>query len=113
MLGGYQVTLSSEVTNMSVFTYRKRAFLNPVSTGHTSFILAEVESSHEGYYQLGHYMLTLADCYRRIHLHFPLCTVRNRRRSLAKINMLLNTLTRFRDALAKEIELIENYDGSD
>jgi hypothetical protein len=110
MPGEDHVTESSEVTDM-VFTYRKRVFLNPISTGHTSFILAEAESSHDGYYQLGHYMLTIADCYRRVHIHFKLSSVRDRRQSLAKINLLIDTLTRFRDAMKREADLIENYSG--
>jgi hypothetical protein len=35
----------------SVYTLRKRLFLNPASTGYTSFILAEVESSDGGAYK--------------------------------------------------------------
>jgi hypothetical protein len=108
MPGEYHVTKSSEVTNM-VFAFRKRVFLNPISTGYTSFILAEAESSHDGEYQLGHYMLTIADCYRRIELHFSLCSRRDRRRSLAKIDLLIATLTRFRDALKREADLIEKF----
>lgn len=92
-----------------VFTYRKRVFLNPVSTGSTSYILAEVESSHGGYNTVGHYMLTIADCYRHIRIHFELYTVRDRRRALNKINLLIDVLTHFRNALKKEIALIENY----
>lgn len=91
------------------FAFRKRAFLNPLSTGHTSFILAEAESSHDGYYRVGHYMLTIADCYRRIHLHFSLCSARDRQQSLAKINLLIDILTRFRDAMKREAVLIEKY----
>ena len=36
----------------------------------TSYILAEVESSRGGEYKWGHYMLTIADCRRRIQLEF-------------------------------------------
>jgi hypothetical protein len=90
-----------------LFTLRKRSFLNPTSTGHTSYILAEVESSDEGAYKWGHYMLTFADCRRRIQLEFFLGTKQARRISLAKINLLIDVLTKFRDALAKEIALIE------
>jgi hypothetical protein len=32
----------------NVFSLRKRSFLSPVSTGYTSHIFAEVESSNEG-----------------------------------------------------------------
>jgi hypothetical protein len=89
------------------FSFRKRAFLNPVSTGHTSYILAETESSRDGEYRWGHYMLTIADCRRRIQLEFFLGTKRARRLSLAKINLLIDILTAFRDALKKEIALID------
>jgi hypothetical protein len=91
----------------SVFTLRKRAFLNPASTGHTSYILVEVESSDNGDYQWGTNMVTLADCHRSIRLEFFLGRKRERRRSLAKLNLLIDTLTRFRDALTKESDLID------
>src|SRR3954452_17942974 len=43
---------SSEVANMeNVFSLRKRSFLSPVSTGFTSHIFAEVESSNQGEYR--------------------------------------------------------------
>ena len=86
---------------------RKRLFLSSVSSGHTSFILSEVESSHGGEYKWGTYMLTIADCRRRIQLEFFLGTKQARRRSLRKINLLIDVLTRFRDALIKERDLIE------
>jgi hypothetical protein len=85
----------------NVFSLRKRSFLSPVSTGYTSHIFAE------GEYRWGHNMLTIADCRRRVQIEFFLGTKRERRRSLAKINLLINILTRFRDVLTKEIALIE------
>jgi|ERR1043165_101197 hypothetical protein len=91
----------------SVFTLRKRAFLNPISTGHTSFILAEVESSQGGEYRWGNYLLTIADCKRLITLEFFLGTKQARRMALRKINLLIDVLTQFREALTKEIALIE------
>ena len=94
-------------TKRSVFTFRKRAFLNPVSTGLASFILAEVESSQGGAYRWGNYLLTIADCERRIQLEFFLGTKEARRRALKKINLLIDVLTTFRDALVREIALIE------
>ena len=104
----FHVIISSEIANMkNIFSLRKRSFLSPVSTGYTSHIFAEVESSNEGEYRLGHNMLTIADCRRRVQIEFFLGTKRERRRSLAKINLLINILTRFRDVLAKEIVLIE------
>ena len=90
--------------------FRKRTFLDPTSTGNTSHILTEVESSRSGEYKWGTYLLTIADCRRRIHLEFFLGTKRARRISLAKINLLIEVLTRFRDALLKENELIEKFE---
>lgn len=90
-----------------LFSFRKRLFLNPTSTGHTSHILAEVESSRDGEYRWGHYMVTLADCRRRIQLEFFLGTKHARRSSLRKIDLLIAVLSKFRDALANEIALIE------
>ena len=91
----------------SVYTLRKRSFLNPASTGYTSYIFAEVESSDGGAYKWGNYLLTIADCKRVIKLEFFLGTKQGRRIALRKINLLIDVLTRFRDALAREIALIE------
>jgi hypothetical protein len=90
-----------------VFSFRKRVFLMPASTGITSHILAEVESSRDGEYPWGHNMLTIADCRKRVQLDFVLGSKRQRRMSLAKINLLIQILTAFRDALAREVALIE------
>lgn len=91
---------------MSRFSYRRRTFLTPTSTGFTSYVLAEVESSDDGEYKCGHYMLTLADCRRRIDLEFLLSTALKRRQSLAKIDLLVEVLSEFRAALAAEAQLI-------
>lgn len=90
--------------------FRKRSFLSPTSTGHASYILIEAESSQNGEYKWGTYMLTIADCRRRIQLEFFLGTKRARRISIAKINLLIEVLTRFREALLKEKELIEKFE---
>jgi hypothetical protein len=95
---------------MSRFSYRRRTFLTPPSTGFTSYVLAEVESSDGGGHQCGRNMLTLADCRRRIELEFCLTTALERRRSLAKVELLLEVLTAFRDALAAEAQLIAGRD---
>jgi hypothetical protein len=52
-------------------------------------------------------MVIIADCKRAIHFEFFLGSRKARRLSLAKINLLVDVLTQFRDALAKEIALIE------
>jgi len=108
MLGGDHVTLSSEVMNMAKH-FHKRTFLNPVSTGLTSFIDALVEHSFNGSDSLINCLITIADCRRVIRLEFFLANKEHRRRSLAKINLLIETLTGFRDALVKESKLIENF----
>jgi len=86
--------------------FRKRVFLASISTGHTSYVLAEVESSRGGENKWGHCMLTIADCRRRIQLEFFLGTVRARRESLRKLDLLLNVLGSFRNALLTEARAI-------
>lgn len=95
---------------MNNFLLRKRVFLASVSTGHTSYILAEVESSRGGEYKWGHCMLTIADCRKRIQLEFFLGTVRARRESLRKLDLLLKVLGSFRNALIAEAQAITDYE---
>ena len=90
--------------------FRKRVFLASVSSGHTSYILAEVESSRGGEYKWGHYMLTIADCRRRIELEFFLGTMRARRESLRKLDLLLSVLTSFRSRLLAEAHAITEFE---
>ena len=96
---------------MSTYTYRKRVFLSPISTGFTSYIFVEAETSDNGEYKQGNYIVILADCRRRIELEFFLGTARHRKQSKAKINKLIDILTRFKDALDKESQLIEDYES--
>lgn len=96
---------------MSMSFYRKRVFLASISTGHASYILTEVESSRGGDYKWGHCMLTLADCRRRIQLEFFLGTLRARRESLRKMDLLIKHLEQFRTALRTEAALIEQYEA--
>jgi hypothetical protein len=95
---------------MSRFTYRKRLFLAPSSNGHTSHVFAAVESSRSGEYKFGHYMLTLADSRRSVEFEFFLGNTRARRRSLAKIDLLLRVLHGFREALFLEAGLIHDVE---
>ena len=90
--------------------FRKRVFLASISTGHTSYILAEVESSRGGEYKWGHCMLTIADCRRRIQLEFFLGSVRARRESLKKLDLLLKVLNSFRKALIAEAQAITEHE---
>ena len=90
--------------------FRKRVFLSSISTGHTSYILPEVESSRGGEYKWGHCMLTIADCRRRIQLEFFLGTVRARRESLKKLDLLLQVIGSFRNALLTEAKVITEFE---
>jgi hypothetical protein len=108
MPGEYQVTLSSEVTTMKT-AFRKRSFLSSASADRDSYVHAVVEDSNNGGDRWGSNILTIADCRRRVQLEFFLGTRRERRRSLAKINLLINVLTRFREALKREVDLIEKF----
>jgi len=89
------------------FSYRKRAFLNPASTGKTSYIHVQVESSQGGKYKFGDNLVHIADCHRSTQLEFFLGSERDREESLDKINLILSTLDTFRATLIKEIELIK------
>ena len=91
----------------STYTLRQRAFLNSISTGKTSHVYAHVESTRDGSYPWGDNLVLIADCRRSVTLEFFLGSKRHRRLSLAKINLLIDVLTRFRDALRNEIALIE------
>src|ERR1044072_2206110 len=88
--------------------YRKRVFLNPISLSAPLFIQAVADSSDEGTYLLGSYVLIIADCDHRITLEFGLANPRQRKASLAKIDRLLKVVNAFRDAGAREAELIQH-----
>ena len=92
--------------------FRKRTFLNPISTGLTEYILVEAESSNDGESKWGTYMLTLADSRRRIQLEFFLGTRRRRRESLKKLDLVMSHLDQFRTALRKEVGLIEQHEAT-
>ena len=90
-----------------IYAFSKRAFLNPSSTHQTSYIQAHVQTGREGPDKWGENMVMIGDCRRVIQLEFFLGTKRYRRISLAKIDLLIDVLTQFRAALAKEIRSIE------
>ena len=92
---------------MPQFRYHKRAFLAPKSSRSTAFVMAEVESSEGGTYQLGTYMLVLADCHRRIELDFSLSRAHTRKESLAKADRLFEVIKGFHEGLHAEATLIE------
>jgi hypothetical protein len=92
----------------TIYAFSKRAFLNPASTRQASYIQAHVQTGHEGPDKWGDNRITIADCNRVIQLEFFLGSKRDRRISLAKIDLLIKVLMQFRRALAKEISSIES-----
>jgi hypothetical protein len=96
-------TKRAPMTRKSIYAFSKRAFLNPASTQLTSYIQAYVQKGDKW----GDNMVLIADCKRVVQLEFFLGTKRYRRISLAKIDLLIDVLTQFRAALAKEIQSIE------
>jgi hypothetical protein len=74
----------------------------------TSYIQARVETGQNAPYEWGDNVIIIADCKSVINLEFFLGTRQARRIALAKINLLIDVLTGFREALRKEITLIEN-----
>jgi len=91
----------------TIYAFSKRAFLNPASTHLNSYVEAHIQTGREGPDKWGDNMVTIADCKRVVQLEFFLGSKRDRRLSLAKIDLLIKILTQFRTALAKEIRLIE------
>ena len=87
--------------------YRKRAFLNPISTGQPSFVFAVADSSKGGKEANGNYVLTVADCRRMVELEFPLTSRRLRKQSLAKIDLLAQVINQFKSTIHTEAELID------
>lgn len=91
--------------------YRKRAFLNSITTGQPSFVFAVAESSEGGKKTYGNYVLTVADCKRMIELEFPLTNQRARKQSLAKIDLLAEVINQFKQTIHAEAELINKRQG--
>lgn len=87
-------------------TYRKRVFLNPIALSAPSFIQAIADSSDEGTYVLGNYVLIIGDCHRNIMLEFALGNDEQRKVSLAKIDRLFKVVNEFRNAVHTEAALI-------
>lgn len=92
------------------YRVRIRKFLNKPGHHAGAYVLAEVEDSTK--HKKGkhgwpyvHVDLTLADCSRVVSLDFDLSTSRQRANSLHKIDLLVESLTQFRDALRAEVDL--------
>ena len=100
------------MTRKSIYAFSKRAFLNPASTHLTSYIQAHIQTGQDGPDKWGDNTVTIADCKRVVQFDFFLGSKRDRRISLAKIDLLIKVLTQFRTALAKEIRLIEGGESN-
>ncbi|HEU4767724.1 MAG TPA: hypothetical protein VFS77_10125 [Pyrinomonadaceae bacterium] len=90
------------------YKYIRREFLNnaPADVVHTSYVLAHVEASDSGCTSHGSNMLVIADCNRTTKFEFYLGDKAARDSSIAKINLLLEIVSQFRDALLNEAFLI-------
>lgn len=86
--------------------YRKRVFLDPISTGDPSFVFAVADSSEGGTKVDGNYVLTLSDWEKIIELDFPLTSPRLLQQSLRRVGLLANVVNRFRDKINTEAGLI-------
>ncbi|MCA1704594.1 MAG: hypothetical protein LC808_15565 [Actinobacteria bacterium] len=92
------------------YRVRIRKFLNKPGHHAGAYLLAEVEDSrkhkkgkHDWPYV--HVDLTLADCSRVVSFDFDLSSARRRANSLHKIDILVDSLIQFRDALRAEADL--------
>ena len=90
--------------------YRKRVFLNPISDSIPSFIQATADSSDEGTYVLGNYVVIIGDCRRNVMLEFPLSNAHLRTISLKKIDKLFKAISEFRDAVYAEAKAIDKQE---
>jgi hypothetical protein len=89
--------------------YRKRVFLNPISLSAPSFIQAVADSSDEGTYLLGNYILIIGDCHRNIMLEFSLANLMLRKMNLAKIDRIAKVVNEFREAVHAEAKLLDAH----
>jgi hypothetical protein len=93
------------------YRMRVRKLLNRPGCHAGAYVLAEVEDSsnlkkdRNGLWPWVDITLVLADCGRAVSYDFNLETASERRNSLHKIDLLVETLSRFRDAMHQEAEL--------
>jgi hypothetical protein len=88
---------------------QKREFLN-LHTCWRAYIIASVENSSDQTdfcdEHHGEVYFELASCHDEIELHFSLATAEDRENSLYKANKLAEVVSAFRDAIEKEIGII-------
>lgn len=91
---------------------QRKEFLNKFATWR-AYIIASVEDTSESVRccsdhpeAAGHVHFELASCHDEIELHFSLATAEDRDNSLYKANKLAEVIVAFRDAIEKEIAVI-------
>ncbi|MGH2702105.1 MAG: hypothetical protein ACRDJ2_10065 [Actinomycetota bacterium] len=92
------------------YRVRIRKFLNRPGYHAGAYVLAQVEDSSKHKkdkygWPYVHVDLTLADCSRVVSFDFDLSTARQRANSLHKVDVLVDSLIQFRDALQAEVDL--------
>ena len=91
---------------------REREFLNKYITWR-AYIIASVEDSCDAvpccddHRDSSEVYFAVADCHDEIELHFSLATAEDRENSLYKANKLAEVINAFRDAIEKEIAIID------
>ena len=88
--------------------YAKRIFLNPIADGAPAFIQAVADSSNNGTYKLGNYLLIIGDCRRNVTLEFALSSKTARAKARVKIERFAAVVNEFREHVLKELDLIDN-----
>ena len=90
---------------------QRREFLNMFTTWR-AYVIASVEDSSdvtsccEGDRQNSEVFFEIASCHDEIELHFSLATAEDRENSLHKANKLAEVVNAFRDAIDKEVGII-------
>ncbi len=91
---------------------QRREFLNKYTTWR-AYVIASVEDSSErlqccdDHAEDSRVFFEIASCSQEIELHFSLATEADRENSLHKANKLAEIVSEFRDAIEKEISIIE------
>jgi hypothetical protein len=96
---------------------QRREFLN-IFTNWRAYVIASVEDTSGAAICCGEHRddskvhFEIASCHEDIELHFSLATRAERENSLHKANKLAEVINEFRDAIEKEIGIIEEREGA-
>ncbi len=96
---------------------KERIFLN-LDLDMPAYAIAIVEDTGEhqgksdGEFYYGDISLSLSDCYRRVTYDFNLCDKEGRKAALYKIRRIAKMFNAFREAIEKEVKLIESLQKS-